>query len=97
MKKHEPTKELGWPPEHATGLHPFPDNLGCSLFCPSCVWHAVVKRARMQQEMQAEHKVTSAVRAANRKAESQLLQARQVSETHHGAFMRQQGHWSVHG
>lgn len=37
----------------------------------------------MQQEMQAEHKVTSAVRAANRRAESQLLQARQVSDTDH--------------
>lgn len=45
------------------------------------MWHAVAKRARMQQEMQAEHKVTSAVRAANRRAESQLLQARQVSNT----------------
>ena len=42
-----------------------------------------MKRARMQQEMQAEHKVTSAVRAANRRAESQLLQARQVSHAPH--------------
>lgn len=41
----------------------------------------VRKRAHMQQEMQAEHKVTSAMRAANRQAESQLLQARQVCET----------------
>lgn len=38
----------------------------------------------MQQEMQAEHTVTSAVRAANRRAESQLLQARQVSGTNDG-------------
>lgn len=45
------------------------------------VWHADMKRARMQQNMQAEHKVTSAVRAANRRAEAQLLQARQVRNT----------------
>ena len=32
----------------------------------------------MQQDMQVEHKATSAVRAANRRAEGQLLQARQV-------------------
>ena len=36
------------------------------------------KRTRMQQDMQVEHKATSAVRAANRRAEGQLLQARQV-------------------
>ena len=54
------------------------------LFFASSVWHAVVKRAQMQQEMQAEHKVTSAVRAANQRAERQLLQARQVSRTPHG-------------
>lgn len=39
------------------------------------------KRTRMQQDMQVEHKATSAVRAANRRAEGQLLQARQVCET----------------
>ena len=33
----------------------------------------------MQQDMQAEHKVAAAVRAASRRAEAQLLQARQVS------------------
>ncbi|KAL3141086.1 G patch domain-containing protein 11 [Trebouxia sp. C0009 RCD-2024] len=41
----------------------------------------VRKRTHLQQEMQAEHQVTSAVRAANRRAESQLVQARQVCET----------------
>ena len=46
--------------------------------------HAVVKRAHLQQEMEAEHKVASAVRAANRRAEAQLLQARQVSHTSNG-------------
>lgn len=41
----------------------------------------VRKRAHLQQEMQTEHQATSAVRAANRRADSQLLQARQVCET----------------
>ena len=55
------------------------EHLISSLCCTAHVCCAVRKRIHMQQEMQAEHKVTSAVRADNRRAESQLLQARQVS------------------
>lgn len=85
LKKHEHSEELGWPHQNMLLDCVFSQGIWeISLSCPPCVWHAVVKRARVQQEMQAEHKVTSAVRAANRRAESQLLQARQVSDTNHG-------------
>ncbi|DBB01251.1 TPA: hypothetical protein ACH3X1_001120 [Trebouxia sp. C0004] len=40
-----------------------------------------LKRARMQQDMWVEHTATTAMKAAHRRAEAQLLQARQVCET----------------
>ena len=41
--------------------------------------YADLKRKHLQEDMQHEHKATSALRAANRKAEGQLAQARQAS------------------
>ncbi|DBA96331.1 hypothetical protein WJX82_007548 [Trebouxia sp. C0006] len=40
-----------------------------------------LKRARMQQDMRVEHTNTTATKAAHRRAEAHLLQARQVCET----------------
>ena len=47
-------------------------------------------RRRLQQSMQQEHQATSAVRAANRRAEGQLLQARQVGSDFVGAACQHQ-------
>ena len=53
---------------------------------------ADVLRRRLQQSMQQEHQATSAVRAANRRAEAQLTQARQVrSESLRASYH----HWQL--
>lgn len=58
---------------------------GCEVLSDTSARHgapddADLKRARTRQEMQVEHQATSAVRAATRRAQAQLLQARQVMQ-----------------
>jgi ribosomal protein L35AE/L33A len=52
------------------------------------VLYADLKRARMQQDMRVEHTNTTAMKLAHRRAEAQLLQARQVkhSQSYHGSL-----------